>query len=414
MESVSHVREHTPCRVCGSAQMETYLDLGVQPLANAFRKPDDMSPELTAPLVLARCLDCGLSQLKHVVDRDVLYRHYLYESGHSEGWKRHCAELAAEIATIAPGGLVCDIACNDGVLLRECGERGLRGIGVDPAQNLASGDIPVVREYWDSKLASSPAIGAQDVIVAQNVLGHVDDVIDFLQAISIVLKQDGMAILECPHVIPLLENGAFDTVYHEHLSYWSLLPLKHAAERAGLAVVDVKMFPEIHGGTCRYYVCHSEQADIRRTNFSSMLPLLKQEEEALTPCAYADFGRVVKHTLGRLSRVLKEHAPVYAYGASAKSTVLLNALKAHDPEWCSCNITAVFDDTPGKQGMWTPGVGLPILAPFDDMSQVGALLITAPNWKDQILEKARARGFNGTVILPWHGVTVEAACPVLS
>lgn len=406
-ESVTHVREHTHCRVCGSAQLETYLDLGVQPLANAFRKPEDTSPELTAPLVLARCLDCGLSQLRHVVDRDVLYRHYLYESGHSEGWKQHCAELAEEVAVSAPGGMVCDIACNDWTLLKACRSFGLRAIGVDPAENFA----PDIIGYWGTGLVERN-FGAPvfDVIFAQNVLGHVDDVHDFLKGISLALSPSGTAIIECPHIIPLLENGAFDTVYHEHLSYWSLSPLSAAAGRAGLAVFDVKRLPDLHGGTCRYYLSH----DLGLPCSKNVRALREQEAATLTTNAYADFGRIVKHTLGRLSRVLKEHAPVYAYGASAKSTVLLNALKAHDPEWCSCNITAVFDDTPGKQGMWTPGLGLPILAPFDDMSQVGALLITAPNWAPQILENARARGFNGTVILPWHGVQVEAACPELS
>lgn len=412
MESVSHVREHTHCRVCQSARLETYLDLGVQPLANAFRKPEDPTPELTAPLVLARCLDCGLSQLKHVVDRDVLYRHYLYASGHSAGWWQHCRDLADEIAALQRDAVVCDIAANDGTFLKICRNRGLSGYGVDPALDINSGSVPMIRDYWHLGLAVECRFfpGPVDVVVAQNVLGHVDDVQDFLSGIATVLKESGVAIIECPHLIPLLENGAFDTVYHEHLSYWSLSPLITAAGLAGLAVFDVKMFPDLHGGTCRYYLSH----DLGLPCSENVWALREREAATLTPGAYADFGRIVKHTLGRLSRVLREHAPIYAYGASAKSTVLLNALKAADPEWCSCNITAVFDDTPGKQGMWTPGLGLPILAPFDDMSQVGALLITAENWAPQILEKVRARGFTGTVIRPWHGVTVEAACHALS
>lgn len=408
---MTHVREHTHCRVCGSQHLETYLDLGVQPLANAFRKPEDTSPELTAPLVLARCLDCGLSQLRHVVDRDVLYRHYLYESGHSEGWKLHCADLAAEVRQLTSGDdIVCDVACNDATFLKMCHGMDIPCYGVEPALNLNTGMIPVIRDYWSSTLASNLARypGRPNVIVAQNVLGHVDEPMDFLRGIAEALAEGGVAIIECPHIIPLLENGAFDTIYHEHLSYWSLKPLVSAARQAGLAVIDVKMFPELHGGTCRYYLSHA----LGLPSSKDVQSMREQEAATLTPGAYTDFGRIVKHTLGRLSRVLKEYAPVYAYGASAKSTVLLNALKAADPEWCSCNITAVFDDTPGKQGMWTPGLGLPILAPFDNMSQVGALLITAQNWKDQILEKARARGFNGTVITPWLGVQVEAACPV--
>lgn len=405
MEAMTHVREHTHCRVCQSAQLETYLDLGHQPLANAFRTPGDTSAELTAPLVLARCLHCGLSQLRHVVDRDVLYRHYLYESGHSAGWRKHCEDLAGEIAEFKlRGSVVYDIASNDGTLVDALERHGMNALGIDPAENLNAR----IKAYWSTDLIKDWGRGCADAIVAQNVFGHVDDVSDFFAAIKFALDEDGTAIIECPHVIPMIESCAFDTVYHEHLSYWSLTPLSRLAGQVGLAVVDVEMFPEIHGGTCRYYLRHIDQP-LPEEGTRRVLAMLDWEEDTLTPGYYADFGRMVRFTAQRLSRVLAEHAPVYAYGASAKSTVLLNAVREFDGEWCPSSIAGVFDDTPGKWGKRIPGIGLPILAPIDDMSQVGALLITAPNWKDGILAKAEARGFNGTAISPWHGVRVETA-----
>jgi SAM-dependent methyltransferase len=417
------VREQTQCRVCNSERLETYLDLGVQPLANAFRKPDDTSPEMTAPLQLARCLDCGLSQLHHVVSPEVLYRNYLYESGHSEGWKQHCAELADEIKellSICPrnvGPLVCDIACNDGVLLRCCHEQGLYGYGVEPARNLSTGAIPVVREFWTHALAKQMVEfpGKSVIIVAQNVLGHVDDVLDFLRGIATALMPNGMAIIECPHIHPLLTAGAFDTVYHEHLSYWSLGPLMQATQRAGLRVVNVQMFPNLHGGTCRYYLRHAEGYPVADHYPPDVIPervqqMLDWEDRTLTPGSYADFGRVVKHTLERLNWILcKEHG-VTAYGASAKSTVLLNALAPAARQ----RVNFIFDDTPQKQGLLTPGSGIEICAPPEDFSAIDSLLITAPNWATQIKEKVEARGFTGQYILPWYGVTVEDACPVSS
>lgn len=414
MEPVSHVREHTHCRVCQSERLETYLDLGVQPLANAFRASDDPATEIRAPLVLARCLDCGLSQLRHVVDRDILYRNYLYESGHSAGWREHCEALAGEIAQNRPRAMVCDIACNDGTLLDTCQRNGLGTIGVDPAQNLSPTLSPRLIGYWGTEFVSKYfAAPVFDVIVAQNVIGHVDDVGDFLRATKAALKPDGVAIIECPHVIPLLEATAFDTVYHEHLSYWSLESLWVAASYAGLQVIYVTPLPNMHGGSFRYYLTHEDVPPAPACE-ERLEQMLKWERRVLTETAYSDFGREVKYTLGRLARVLNESAPVIAYGASAKSTVLLNALAQQVPEWCPCTITTVFDETPGKVGLTTPGLGLPITAPPADMSGIPTLLITAPNWKDSILATATARGFTGTVITPWHGVQTEAACPASS
>ena len=408
---MSHFREHTRCRACGSDRLDVYLDLGAQPLANAFLRRDQLTePEFTAPLQLARCLQCDLSQLTHVVDPDLLYRHYHYESGHAAGWHDHCAALAEETRAMAgPRKLVYDLACNDGVLLRACQDVGCHVVGVDPALNLRTGPVPVVREFWTEDLAKRCADwpGTPDIVVAQNVLGHVDDVLDFLKGIAWALRVGGTAIIECPHILPLLERTAFDTVYHEHLSYWSLGPLQRLAARAHLTVVRVRRFPDLHGGTVRYYL----RPALPSARPDASVEGLLADETALTPERYQAFTGCVQTTTARLRQILAEYGAsqaLYAYGASAKSTVLLNAV---DPEHflATASIRAIFDDTPGKQGLFAPGTSLPVVAPPEDFSKVSALLVTAPNWYRELREKVIARGFRGTFLVPWQGVLVESA-----
>lgn len=412
--SVQAVREHTHCRACGHDQLDVYLDLGRQPLANAFRQRHAMTDEeFRAPLHLARCLVCGLSQLKHVVDPDLLYRNYHYASGHAAGWREHCAVLAEEIRAVAgPHKLVYDLACNDGVLLRECQAVGLRVVGVDPALNLRTGPVPVIREFWTEDLAKRCADwpGEPDVIVAQNVIGHVDQVLDFLKGIAWALRMGGTAIIECPHILPLLTQGAFDTIYHEHLTYWSLGALQRVAAKANLTVTRVSRFPDLHGGTVRYYLRH---AGLSSTQVDASVDGLLADETELSPARYEAFAGYVHATTAKLRDLLFEYGTgqtMYAYGASAKSTVLLNAT---DPErfLAPASIRAIFDETPHKQGTFAPGTGIAVVPPPDDFSDISALLITAPNWATELKAKAIARGFRGTFITPWAGVTVETAEP---
>lgn len=413
------IRDHTHCRACGETGLVVYLDLGEQPLANAFLTKEQLSePEFTAPLSIARCPRCGLSQLTRVVDPEYIFRDYAYASGHAQGWRDHCAGLAREIRERAKLAvekpalnwrpLVCDIACNDGTFLQVCQDHGLHGYGVDPAINLDTGTIPVIRDFWSTELAMKCADypGRPDVIVAQNVLGHVDDVHDFLTGIAVALAPGGVAIIECPHIHALLMAGAFDTIYHEHLSYWSLTALMAAANRADLRIVQAQMFPAIHGGTCRYYLRHAREHENSRPD--GIRQMLDWERRTLTPWLYQSFADRVQLDLAKLNGLLRQGDwdRTYAFGASAKSTVLLNTFKAqgHDPKE---RIYAIFDDTPAKQGKYTPGVHLLVLPVPADMSQIDTLLIGAANWADELMAKAELRGFRGRHIIPWHGITVE-------
>ncbi len=371
------------CRACGADNLEPYLDLGAQPLANAYRDPNDKSPETSYPLEVLLCPVCGLSQLSIVVPPEILYKDYAYASGASEGWKRHCQELAQDVLQGREGAqFIIDIGSNDGTLLDAF--HGHRTLGVDPTSA-----PPDLAAYWTASL------GAQfqaDIVTATNVFGHVADPLDFLKGVQAALKPDGLCIIECPHIIPLLERTAFDTIYHEHVSYWALGPLELIATAAGLTVTDV-VAQEVHGGTMRYYLRHRGSESRPRVRW-----LLKAEREfGLTHiAAYEDFARRVQQVRARLAQLLNLTAgkTLWAYGASAKGNTLLNSLRKRVKL-----PAAIVDDTPLKQGKLTPGTRIPIVPP-QDLSAIDVVLLLAWNWASEIRQRARAAGFRGRFLCP--------------
>jgi C-methyltransferase-like protein/putative zinc binding protein/methyltransferase family protein len=396
---VKDVTPHTTCRVCDGPLTE-YLSLGDQPLANAFLKPWERdAPEFTVPLTIALCPTCGLSQLTVVVNPGRLYGHYPFQSGVSEPWRAHCEDLAQSYTHDHHGpGFVLDLGANDGTMLAAFDRYGHRVLGVDPVQHLSSVyGMPIVPVFWSA--ATSREItqrhGKADLILATNVLGHVDDVRDFLTGIALALDRYGMAIIECPHIMPLLYLNAFDTIYHEHLSYWSLGPLKEACHRTGLAVFDAK--PQaIHGGTMRYFLCHERMAHLT----TGLVELWKREQESdlrnLSP--YREFAARVRHVKPKLQEAFTT-AGLYGWGASAKGNVLLNYVETPLP--------AIFDETPSKQGLLTPGMHIPVQALPDDLAPFAGLVLLSWNWANELKRKAKTRGFTGTFLTPiplptWH------------
>lgn len=381
--------KHTACRVCDHSPLLEYLDLGTQPLANAFLKPDDTSPEFTAPLTIALCPECGLSQLTEVVSPDRLYQNYVYCSGVSESWREHCSRLAQEYTREHVGErFVIDIGANDGTMLDAFDRIGHRVLGVDPAA-MPTG-LPILPLYWNEAVGQHVADrhGKADCIIATNVLGHVDDVRGFLRGIAAALDPYGIAIIEAPHIMPLLYLNAFDTIYHEHLSYWSLGPLQRAVQSAGLAVFDVKPQP-IHGGTMRYYLCHAKLAHLT----DNLAGLWKREQvsglKTLEP--YEDFGTRVRAVKPKLQEAFAREG-LHGWGASAKGNVLLNYIEA--------NLPVIYDEAPTKQGLQTPGRHIPVKPLPADLSEVSCLALLSWNWARELKVKAKARGFTGEYLTP--------------
>lgn len=373
------LRNHTHCRVCKTELGKPYLNLGEQPLANALRTPGDTSEEFRAPLAVALCETCGLSQLTVVVDPEVLYKGYRFRSGTSEAWRKHCADLAEQCGSVE-AGCALDIAANDGTMLDALEAKGWSVLGVDPEPCHAK----VARGFWTEAFAHRNNIVPQHLVIAQNVLGHVDDPIDFLKGIKAVLAEDGQAVIEVPNVGNLIDDCAFDTIYHEHLSYWNGYGMAYATEAAGLSIRNHEYFPKIHGGSVRYWLDHSE---------------LPRISESPNPKPYNLFAQHVSQRINQLANVLVNlrKKKFVAWGASAKGSVMMNAVANR---WVTRWLPEyVIDETAEKQGLLMPGVEVPIIAPPENLSDIDVIWVLSWNWLDEIRRKARLRGFAGKFLV---------------
>jgi len=396
MPNAGRVNSLPRCRACNSTKLWSYFDLGAQPLANALRAPDDVTPEFTAPLAIQRCHTCGLSQLTHHVAPAQLYNNYVFRAGTTTSWHRHCQDLVRLIDNwYENSGLVVDIGANDGTLLHHFQAAGYRVLGVDPA-GCADDDIPMHTALWNNDAAQiiEATEGEAMVVTAQNVFGHAANPVDFLAAIKRILAPNGTVVIEVPMVTSLVDNLAFDTIYHEHLYYWALTPLRLVARRVELDVVGVESLPHMHNGSMRIFLRH---AGLKASDSVARWEAWEQTWGLPERKPYITFAARAQRALALLCEMLGTFAvqgkTVWAYGASAKLTVLLNALKVPHPVEC------VVDDTLAKQAMLMPGVAVPIIAPRS-LRDVDVLLVGARNWLVDIREQAEALDFRGKFLIP--------------
>ena len=374
--------------MCGAGRLYTYLDLGQQALANALRDPDDaISEELRVPLRLQACMTCKLSQLSHVVPKEWLYTTYAYRSGVSEGWRQHCASLAETYAR--PGALTLDIASNDGTLVREFAKRGCDAMGVEPSESFADCAYNRVTAWWTrAEVARLALVGKVDVLTAQNVLGHVDDVQDFVGAIADALAPNGVAIVEVPYLGDLLDSLAFDTIYHEHLSYWSVTALHTLAKAHGLHVNDVRFLRNVHGGSIRAMLSKSGGQS------ETVVGALTDELHDLKRNAYLKFSARVTTRIADICEELLAATPYVGYGAAAKASVMLQCMdvRAYPRE--------VYDQNPAKWERKIPGTNV-LIVPEPHMPRfAGPLVIFAWNWADSIIPRLRKQGYRGAIFVP--------------
>lgn len=399
------------CRVCGGLNLTSYLNLGETPLANQLLSSRD-TKEDSFPLNVLLCKDCYLSQLSIVVKPETLFKHYVYRSSISKSFEEHCKELANELNSsfLSSNYLVVDIASNDGCLLKQFKEKGNRVLGIEPAANIAKiandQGIKTIEDFWSGELAEKirREQGPAKVITAFNVLAHVDDVKSFVEAVRTLLSEDGFFIVEFPHLQKLIEKTAFDTIYHEHLSYFLLKPVKKLMEDNGMRLAKVEKF-DIHGGSVRLYV---EHAKMNRSNGSIEKAIQEEEQEGLyTPHPYLKLTERVKKVRDdlkdKLHNLKMEGKKVAGFGASAKGNTLLN--------FCQIDNTLVhfiFDDTPEKQNKFTPGANIDILHPKNlHEKNPDYLLILAWNLADEIMKKTQSyREKGGKYIIPIPEVKV--------
>ena len=406
------VKVMTECRACGGRELERVLDLGEQPLANSFLPGRDLERELEEelffPLEVHSCAGCGLLQLIHVVSPEVLFRDYIYVSTTSDTLQRHFADMARQLTDLhrlGPGSLVVEIASNDGLLLKKFRDLGVRGVGVEPAVNIAAmarqAGLEVVNEFFTSDVAASVRAthGPADLIVGNNVFAHVNDLADFLGGIDRLLGPEGGISLEFPYVRDLIEHREYDTIYHEHLSYFSVAVVLKLFARHGLVLRDVERIP-IHGGSIRV---HGKKAGSSGRQSDRLLRLLAEEEAmGLNTLEFQRrFAGEVESTKAKLLSLLRglkaQGKRIAGYGAPAKGNTQLNY----------CGIGAdlleyTVDKSPLKQGKLTPGMHLevhPVEKLLEDRPD--HVLIIAWNFAEEIMSQQRAyRDLGGRFIIP--------------
>lgn len=389
------------CRICGGKRLRKYLDLGSQPLANNLQDSTKSKPQ-KFPLEVLFCEECYLSQLSAVISPKVLYNNYPYFSSVSKTFQKHCISLAEHVNKLFKKDRylsLIDIASNDGCLL-EMFRRSGYGLmwGVEPSKNLTEkserNGFTIINDFWSKN--SCKALPQVDVITALNVFAHVDDLESFLKTVYEHLTPSGVFIIEVPYLKNLIEQNQFDTIYHEHLSYFLLHPIKVALRREGLDVFRVEEI-DIHGGSLRIFSCK----DGRNVESSVWLTeAIEKRKEFYNFKTYRGYAKRVEKIRTDLRKMLggfkKLKKRVMAYGASAKGNTLLNYCGVTNTD-----ITAIVDDTPAKQGKFTPGSKIPIVnGDHFDITHPDYIVLTAWNFSAEMKKKTEHVGAKYIVAIP--------------
>jgi len=401
------------CRSCASGDLAPVLDLGLQPLANAYREPDDVSTQARYPLALLRCRACSLVQLTGTIPPKLMFDTYHYFSSYSSTMVDSMRVLAKRLTAergLTADDLVVEIASNDGYLLKHYLELGIPVLGVEPAKNVAAvareSGVPTLSEYFTRALGSELASSGRSasVIHANNVMAHVPEINDFVAGISAALRPDGVAVVETPYLVRFVDDREFDTTYHEHVFYYSLTAVSSLVRRHGLTVADVEEIP-LHGGSLRLFIQH---AGVPSTERVQQLLRSEQERGVTTDEYYSDFANRVEELKTEVTDLILKlragGASIAAYGAAAKGTVLLNHFGLDRDV-----IDFVVDRSEHKQGLLMPGVGIPILAAEElERRRPDYTLLLAWNFADEILEQQHAyRTAGGTFIIPVPAIALR-------
>jgi len=407
-----------PCRFCKTPLTHTFLDLGDQPLANAYLTPEQLGTglEQAYPLHARVCDVCFLVQVDDpVAASDIFDAGYAYFSSYSESWVAHAKRYAEAMTArfgLGPSSLVMEIASNDGYLLQHFRAMGVPVLGIEPAANTAEAAraIGVPTEVMFFNAATAKALAARgvaaDLIAGNNVLAHVPDIGDFVAGFRHVLKPEGVLTFEFPHLLRLIELVQFDTIYHEHYSYLSALTVERVLAAAGLKAFDVEQLPT-HGGSLRLFCAHAASGHAE----TDALRALRAQEAAAGLDrieSYQGFAPRVEAVrdgfLAFLAKAKAEGKSVAAYGAAAKGNTFLNYAKA-----TSRDIVCAFDANPHKQGRFLPGSHVPILAP-EMVAEVKPdyVLILPWNLKDEIMgQLAYVRDWGGAFVTASPQVVVH-------
>lgn len=396
------------CRLCDAELVDTFVDLGMSPPCESYVNADQLdSGETFYPLHVRVCARCLLVQLPAYIAAADIFSHYAYFSSYSDSWVAHAkvyVEQAVERLSLGDGSFVVEVASNDGYLLQHVVERGIRALGIEPAENVAEAavekgvptEVTFLGEATGREIAARH--GAADLVAANNVFAHVPDIVDFAKGLRELVADDGTVTIEIPHLLRLIEGNEYDTIYHEHYSYLTLLTTQRVLAEAGLVVVDVEELPT-HGGSLRTW---SMPVDRARPPSDAVAAVLAAEAAAglHTLGGHAGFASAVARVRNDLVEFLIERSrrgeTVVAYGAPGKGNTLLNHCGVRPDQ-----IAFAVDRNPFKQGKFLPGTHIPIHPPERLAEERPDYVLIMPwNLRDEISAQLRdVRGWGGKLVV---------------
>lgn len=401
------MRKNSSCRICGSKRLTKFLSLGPQPLANAVLKKSGLNKrEKHYPLDVYFCHECNLVQLIDVVNKEELFRDYVYFTSGMPKISDHFRQYSEYVIKhfLKPKDLVVEIGSNDGVLLAFFKERGFCILGVDPARNIAKianqRGVPTWCEFFDEDIAKKiiKKHGKAKAILANNVVAHINDHYDLCRGIKTLLDKKGVFVFEAPYLVDMFENLTYDTIYHEHLSYLAIRPLQVLFKKFGLEIFDVKIVP-VQGQSMRTFVGHQGMHKVKL-----IVKKLVKKELSLKMNQQGSYRRLSrrissskKKLVSLLKKLKKQGRQLAAYGAPAKGNTLLNYSRID-----SQILDFALEDLPSKVGFYTPGMHIPIVSrEYAEQHLPDYYLLLAWNYLKPILEKEKKyRQSGGKFIIP--------------
>ena len=395
------------CFICSHESTVAFLDLGNQPPSDAFLRKEDLAKkEMRYPLSLYFCEKCGLVQLGYVVDPEVLFRDYVYTTGMNNSLRKNFKELVEELVArlrLGPNSLAIDIGSNDGTLLENYVSYGIPTLGVDPSSAGAiavSKGIRTICDFWNDDTAKRIVkdYGQANVITATNVFAHVGDLDSFMRGVQVTLQKDGVFVSESGYLLDMIETLGYDAVYHEHLRYYSLRPLRMLFERFKMEIIDVKRIPS-HNGSIRVYAAHTGAHRIQAS-----VGEVEQEEDSkglYKKETFVEFARRVSAHREALNTLLsdarKSGKRIVGIGAPAKGNTLLNFCHI-----TTATVDCLLEKSDLKVGLYAPGTHIPIVDEsvlYSEQPEFALLL--SWNLSDELMSKLRQKGFKGKFIIPF-------------
>ena len=405
-----------PCRFCGAALRRTFVDLGMSPLCETYLSVSDLNRgEIFYPLHVYVCERCFLVQLEEYESAENIFSDYPYFSSYSDSWLKHadnyCEKMTKQF-DLGAQSFVVEVASNDGYLLQYFVKRKVPVLGIEPAANVAKvaveKGVPTLVQFFGVELAKEMAAEGRcaDLVLGNNVLAQVPHLNDFVEGLKILLKPEGVLTLEFPHLLRLIEHNEFDTIYHEHFSYFSMLTTVHILEDHGLKAFDVEELPT-HGGSLRVYACRAESQQHSVAENVSKVTADEKSAGLASLEGYKSFALQVRRTKWELVEFLltaaRQGKRVAGYGAPGKSATLLN--------FCGVGkdlIEYTVDRSPYKQGRFLPGTHIPIYHPERIREAKPDYVLILPwNLKDEIMNQLHfIREWGGQFVVPIPRVTV--------